>query len=254
MAGVTAHRLRMAKESGAIRSVRKGWVVLPDLDPLVLGAVARGVVLSCVTAAERLGLWMPERELLHVAARPHAGRLEVPPGVVVHWARPVVARDPDLVVDGAVNSLTLIAGCRPLEEAVVIWESALNRGVVDRALLESFDLPPAARAVLELARPFADSGLESILVFRLRWLGLRMLPQAWVHGRRVDLLVGERLVIQADGATHTGPQRSSDIAHDSQLVLRGFHVLRFSYEQIMHGWHDVQAAIMEAIAQGRHLA
>ncbi|MFJ4223294.1 endonuclease domain-containing protein [Microbacterium sp. NPDC089695] len=229
-------------------------MVLPGLDPRLVGAVARGVVLSCVTAAERAGLWVPEKRLLHVAARPNAARLEVPPGVVVHWARPLVPRDPELLEDGIVNSLVLIAGCLPLEHAVVVWESALNAGVVDRAFLSAFELPSAARAVLDRARPFADSGLESILVFRLRWLGVRMLPQAWILGRRVDLLMGERLVIQADGATHTGLQRSNDIAHDRQLTLRGYHVLRFSYEQIMDRWPDVQAAVMEAIAQGRHLA
>jgi very-short-patch-repair endonuclease len=85
-------------------------------------------------------------------------------------------------------------------------------------------------------------------------MGLRMLPQAWILDRRVDLLIGERLVIQIDGATHTGAQRTSDIAHDAQLMLRGYHVLRFSYEQVMERWHDVQAVIMEAVAQGRQLA
>jgi very-short-patch-repair endonuclease len=130
----------------------------------------------------------------------------------------------------------------------------MNKRLVDSAYLRAFELPPAARAVLERARPFADSGLETIFVSRLRWMNVRLLPQAWVVDRQVDLLIGERLVIQIDGATHTGAQRTSDIAHDAQLVLRGYHPLRFSYEQVMDRWHDVQAVIMEAVAQGKHLA
>ncbi|MCK8475579.1 endonuclease domain-containing protein [Microbacterium aurugineum] len=70
----------------------------------------------------------------------------------------------------------------------------------------------------------------------------------------MDLLIGDRLVIQIDGATHTGEQRDKDIAHDAQLVLRGYRVLRFSYEQVMHRWPEVQSVIMEAVAQGAHLA
>ncbi|MGJ0389857.1 endonuclease domain-containing protein [Microbacterium sp. CGR1] len=191
---------------------------------------------------------------MHVAASPHAARLRVPSKVVVHWSRPVVPRDPDEVVDNVVNILSLVAQCQPLETALVIWESALNKRLLDRALLEAFDLPPAARELLVRVRPFSDSGLETIVVSRLRWLNVAMLPQAWVHGHRVDLLIGERLVVQIDGATHTGAQRTSDIEHDAQLMLRGYHVLRFSYEQIMDRWPDVQAVIMEAIAQGRHRA
>lgn len=253
-AGVSAHSLRCAKERGEIRTVRQGWVALPDADPQVVGAVARGVVLSCVTAAERHGLWMPERLPLHVAAPPNAARITVPSRVVVHWARPILPRPPDATVDDLVNALALVAGCQPFESALVIWESAMNKGLIDAARLRGLDLPAPARELLTMARPFADSGLESIFISRLRWMGLRMLPQAWILDRRVDLLIGERLVVQIDGATHTGAQRTRDIAHDAQLLLHGYYPLRFSYEQVMERWHEVQAVIMEAVAQGKHLA
>lgn len=253
-AGASQHALRRLKESGTITTVRQGWVALPDADPQLRGAAARGVVLSCVTAAKRHGLWVPERSPLHVAAPPHAARIEVPAKVVVHWAQPIVPRPPDATVDELANALVLVAQCQPYETALVIWESAMNKRLVDSAYLHAFELPPAARAVLERARPFADSGLETIFVSRLRWMNVRLLPQAWVVDRQVDLLIGERLVIQIDGATHAGAQRTSDIAHDAQLVLRGYHPLRFSYEQVMDRWHDVQAVIMEAVAQGKHLA
>lgn len=253
-AGASQHVLRRLKETGAITTIRQGWVALPDADPQLRGAVARGVVLSCVTAAKRHGLWVPEKSPLHVAAPPHAARIQTPPKVVVHWSKPIVPRPPGASVDELVNTLALVAQCQPFETALVIWESAMNKRMVDGACLRAFDLPPAARELLERARPFADSGLETIFVSRLRWMKVRLLPQAWVVDRQVDLLIGERLVIQIDGATHTGAQRTSDIAHDAELVLRGYHPLRFSYEQVMDRWHEVQAVIMEAVAQGKHLA
>ncbi|WP_309127032.1 type IV toxin-antitoxin system AbiEi family antitoxin domain-containing protein [Microbacterium sp.] len=253
-AGVSTYAVRRAKESGQIVTVRSGWVAVPDADQLLLGAVRRGVVLSCVTVAERRGLWVPERTAFHVAAAPNGSRIEVPAHVVVHWSKPVIDRSSDDIEDHLVNALSIIAQCQPAEQALVIWESALNKGLVDRQALARLPLPPAAVAVLEQARPFADSGLETIIIFRLRWMGVPMLPQAWVLGHRVDLLIGERLVVQIDGATHTGAQRTSDIRHDAELTLRGYHVLRFSYEQIMDRWEQVQAIIMEAVAQGLHRA
>lgn len=252
--GVSAYSLRRSKERGEVRTIRQGWVALPDADPQIVGAVARGVVLSCVTAAERRGLWVPVKSPLHVAAPPNAARVTVPPRVVVHWATPIVPRPPDATVDELVNALALIAQCQPFETALVIWESAMNKGLVDAARLRGFDLPAPAREVRERARPYADSGLETIFIFRLRWMGLQILPQAWILDRRVDLLIGQRLVVQIDGATHTGAQRTSDITHDAQLLLRGYRVLRFSYEQVMERWHEVQTVIMEAVAQGKHLA
>lgn len=260
-AGVRAHSLRKAKEIGLVKTLRRDWVALPDADALLVGAISRGVLLSCVTAAERAGLWVPERPAapegtrkaeLHVVARPNAARVSVPSHIVVHWSQPVIARDPDATIDGIPNILCLIAQCQPFETALVVWESALNARLIDLEMFRELELPPAARELLERARPFADSGLETIFLSRLRWLKIPMLPQAWVHDRRVDVLIGERLVVQIDGATHTGAQRTRDIAHDAQLTLRGYHVLRFGYEQIVERWHEVQAVIMEAVAQGRH--
>lgn len=253
-AGVSAHALRRAKESGQIRTIRRGWVAGADVDRRVLGAIRRGVVLSCLTVAERQGLWVPQRGLIHVAARPNAARITVPEGVVVHWSMPIVPRDPDAGEDGLVNALALVAQCQPFETALVIWESALNKGLADQMLLSGLELPPVARTVLEHALPFADSGLETIFITRLRWLNVPMRPQAWVLGHRVDLLIGERLIVQIDGASHTGAQRTRDIEHDAQLALRGYHVLRFSYELIMDRWPEVQEVIMNAVARGLHLA
>ena len=80
------------------------------------------------------------------------------------------------------------------------------------------------------------------------------MQQAWIAGRRVDLLIGERLVLQIDGAHHVGAQREADIEHDAQLMLLGFHVIRVGYQSVVHDWPRVQDQIMRAVAQGLHRA
>lgn len=110
------------------------------------------------------------------------------------------------------------------------------------------------RVVCERASPYSGSGLETLVVPRLRWMGVPIIPQVWIAGHRVDFLIGDRLVLQIDGGTHVGPQRTSDIAHDAELMLLGYHVIRVGYTQIIERWHEVQAVIMRAVAQGLHRA
>ncbi|MFK0239786.1 endonuclease domain-containing protein [Microbacterium sp. NPDC090281] len=88
----------------------------------------------------------------------------------------------------------------------------------------------------------------------MAWLNLPITPQVWIIGHRVDFLIGERLVVQIDGGHHVGSQRTSDIAHDAELMLRGYHVIRIGYDQLMNQWASVQSRILVAIAQRLHLA
>ena len=102
--------------------------------------------------------------------------------------------------------------------------------------------------------PYSDSGLESFVVPRLGWLNVRITPQAWIAGHRVDFLIGDRLVLQVAGGNHVGAKRDEDIAHDSALTLLGYHVIRVGYFQVVDRWHEVQDVIMRAVAQGLHRA
>jgi len=251
--GVSAYRLRKARESGAVVSVRKGWVSLPQADPMLMAAARRGVVLTCVTLAERKGLWVLDESDPHVAAPPNRGRTSVERGVV-HWNVPLFPRDPDSCEDSIENALVLVARCQPHEAALAIWESALKKGLISPEVMQRVNLPPAGRRLLSEAEPFADAGTESIFRTRLRWLNVAITKQAWILGHRVDFLIGERLVVQIDGGHHIGAQRTSDIRHDALLKLHGYHVIRIGYQQLMHQWPQVQALVMTAIAQRLHLA
>ncbi len=251
-AGITRHALARALARGQLIRARRGWVAVPDADPQLFAAARDGVVLTCVTQAARLGLWDVDAATAHVAAPSHAGRVAV--DARVHWEKPLIRRMPGVLVDPVENVLAIVARCRPYEEALMIWNSALRRGIVDLAVLRRMPLGPAARALADEATPFADSGLESVAVPRLRWLRLPLRRQVWICGHRVDLLIGDRLILQIDGGHHVGRQRTSDNAHDAELLIRGYHVIRVGYDQVMNRWADVQDLVMAAVAQGLYRA
>lgn len=212
------------------------------------------MVLTCVTQARRLGLWVLRDDVMHVAAPPHRHVGALDAGTHIHWARPLVPRHPDALVDPVENVLALVAACRPFEEALVVWESVLRRQLVTRETLQRLPLATVARRVLEECSLYSDSGLETLIPVRLRFLTLPIRQQVWLAGHAVDFLIGDRLVLQIDGGHHVGVQRRSDIAHDARLALRGYHVMRLDYVQVMQRWPEVHDMIVRAIAQGLHQA
>lgn len=115
-------------------------------------------------------------------------------------------------------------------------------------------LGPQARRIRAEMRWFSDSGLETVVIPRLRWLKLPLRQQVWLAGHRVDLLIGDRLVLQIDGGHHVNAQRLADNEHDAILRLKGYHVIRVGYHQVVGDWPAVQELILQAIAQGLHRA
>ena len=247
--GVSRHFLRQAMQSGLVRSVRRGWVALHDADPALLFAARSGTVLSCVTQAKRLGLWVLQEEQPHLATvHPNA---HVSRGVgKIHWAQPVLRRDPNALIDPIENVLVLAAQCQPFEAALALWESAVNTRMVDLRALAELPLRAKARELLHHCQPYADSGLETFVRVRLQWLRVSIEPQSWLLGHRVDFLIAGWLVLQIDGGHHVGAQRSSDIRHDAELLLQGYQVIRCSYEQVVHRWPEVQGLVQRALARG----
>ncbi|TXK11330.1 DUF559 domain-containing protein [Microbacterium saccharophilum] len=252
--GVGRREVERLVQRGHLVRVKRGWVATPDADALLVSCARSNVVLTCVTQARRLGLWvLADDARCHVAAPAHAGRAPTATALV-HWARPVVPRHPDALADPIENVLAAIAACQPFECALAVWESALQKGLVRPELLGRLALPASARRLLDEAEVWFDSGLETLVVPRLLWLGLPLRRQIWIHGHRVDLLIGDRLVLQVDGGHHVGAQRAEDNAHDAALMLLGYHVIRVGYGQVIDGWPEVQELIMRAVAQGLHRA
>lgn len=250
--GMSKYAIAQEVRRGALTRIDRGWVAAPNAEIALIHAARSRLTLSCITQASRLGLWTREESARHFAV-PRPGserRTEIDR---FHYWKPAEYRRPFALEDTLLNVLSSVARCQPHEDAVAIWDSALNKRLITRAELEQTPLCRRAKVVLQDTDCFSDSGLESYLRVRLRWLPVRLRAQTWLLGRRVDFLLGNRLVLQIDGGTHVGAQRNKDNAHDAALATEGYTVLRFGYAQIMHEWADVQESILSAIRVGLHL-
>ncbi|NNH04542.1 DUF559 domain-containing protein [Microbacterium ulmi] len=259
-AGFTIALVREVVRRGRADLIRRVWVATPDAPDELRTAARAGARLTCVSLARRRGWWMPEGvgPELHLHLVPGSGSPRLAddwPGVT-HWTKPLGPTGRTLV-GGVEDALAHIALCLPHDSALVLWESAARvEGLAADALR---GIPWTSRAACGLADEvtgLSDSGLESLVATPLRRLGLRITQQQKIAGRPVDLLVGDRLVIQIDGWQFhsSSAQRSQDIAHDAELRLRGYTVFRFAYAQVVHDWPAVESTIRRAVVARLHLA
>ncbi|WP_185201318.1 endonuclease domain-containing protein [Glaciihabitans sp. INWT7] len=79
---------------------------------------------------------------------------------------------------------------------------------------------------------------------------------ALAPGIRVDMLIGDRLVVEVDGREyHSDPSAfERDRVRDARLTALGYRVLHFSYSQVMYDWPAVEAAILTAMGRREHRA
>lgn len=101
----------------------------------------------------------------------------------------------------------------------------------------------------------SESGTEFLFRYRISKSGIHPSPQVTIADvGRVDFVIGERLVVEVDGAAyHTDPARfEADRRRDAVLSAKGFRTLRFSYHQVMSRWPTVEAAVLGAIIRGDH--
>lgn len=169
------------------------------------------------------------------------------PDVIVHWrsgssgASRLVAHPLDALADH-VRCASRIHGLAAVDSAIRVRPD-LHAAIADAGLL------------LDGVDGVCESGIESIAWFRLlRRLGARRQVHIPTVGR-VDFLIGSRLVVEVDGrAFHdTDSSFESDRRRDALLSALGYRALRFSYQQVVERWAEVEAAIRAAIARGDHL-
>lgn len=243
--------------AGRLVRVRRGWYALPHAAPDVVRAVRIGGTLSCVSALAHHRVWVPPDPRLHIRLSEHHHATSRLPDGVRSCGIPLRAA-PTRAVDLLPTALLAASWCLADEGFVVAMDSVLNQGMLTPADLATI-LAGRSRRVRRLLGETdqqAQSGLESMVRFRLRREGVRVRSQVPVTGvGRVDLLVGDRLVIETDGrAHHTGEETyASDRQRDLVLVTSGYLVLRLSYRQVVYEWDAVLARIQRLIRTRAHL-
>ncbi|PPF28892.1 hypothetical protein C5D07_12780 [Rathayibacter tritici] len=259
--GTTQRELTRAVVAGSLVRIRKGWYARPGLAPSIEQAFRVGGVLACADAAAVHGLWVPHFRGLHVAVVDRASRLRDreeyhrrlahAADVVVHWSE--TAPSPCTLVQSIEDCIVIAARCQGAEFAFVLLESALRlRLLGDSAkqrLLER--LPPRIQRLLLPAGRLSESGLESMVAFRLHRLGIRFRQQVRIGARRVDFLLGEALVLEVDGAAfHEADQ---DNRRDIELGRLGYRIHHFRSSAVLRHWDTVEADIVAALSRGDHL-
>lgn len=238
--------LRRLVRTGDLVRIRRGWYATPESTPESRRAAIAGGVLTCVSALAQLGVWTMPHQELHV--RVASGTSVRRAGVRLHWTHERV----DLsIMDGAQASLVVAVECLDLRAAVVVVDSALNRGLVTRAALEHLLTSPRGRRVMALADAKAESGIETISRLALRRLRLRVRSQVTIAGMRVDFLIGDRLVLEVDGRRWHG-DFEADRARDRRLIALGYLVIRASYRQVMDEWPEIETQILTLVRRNEH--
>lgn len=271
--GATRANIASAMRAGAIVRARQGWYALPDLPHDCLQALRIGGRLTGLSAANHTRgpsgdkLWVPPHDQLHVSVPPNACRLRTrahahvriadrpDPSACLHWndhggGQRLTVGVPQLLRD--------TISCHSVEAALTVTESALHTRTLRPAEWSRIlgTLPRDIAAILGHAREVSESGTETLVRHRMRPFRLPMTQQVPISTvGRVDFRIGRRLIVEVDGFTyHSDPTRfEEDRRRDAVLSTLGYRVLRFSYNQVMFRWHEVQEAILAAVARGDHL-
>jgi very-short-patch-repair endonuclease len=146
-----------------------------------------------------------------------------------------------------------MVGCVSEMEAICSVDSALHLGLVTLEQV-SRHLSQRGRKVLRHCLASAESGVESIFRVRAARAGFRFRTQAELAGGRVDFVFGERLLVEVDGSAHHSGHEEfvRDRERDALHKALGYVVVRFSYEQVVHRWHEVESVLTLIVARGEH--
>ena len=273
-AGLSRRGLQRLLVSGELRAVSgdvvSAWVE-PTTDEAVRAATVglRGTA-SHTSAARAWGIELLQPgETAEVTVGRDRSRAAWPSTVLHRRDLPaddVVERD-GLRLTTPLRTVLDLARSLPLEQAVAAADSALRQGLVtlEELLAAVRALPPALGSsrvlrVVDLVDPGSGSVLESVCRVLFALAGLSTVqtqhPVRGSDGRligRVDFAWPEqRLVVEADGfAFHADRRRyRGDRRRTNALVLAGWRVLRFSWEDVLHDPDHVVQLVRAALLAG----
>lgn len=255
-AGLSKRRIDTLASERVLTSPAWGWYAGPEPDADAKAAVTMGGAVACVSALAKRGVWVPPDDgpfhirltQHHRSRRAEASTTCDPRG----GYRPV-----ESAVDSVRNALESAAGCLEPDLLVAVTDSALNRRLVTHPEVTSWfaAYPASIRDAVAACDARAESGTESLARIRIQRLGVRVRSQVGIDGvGRVDLLVGERLVVELDSIEHHANLGAyeKDRERDRRLRALGYIPIRLTYRQVMFEWEQVEADIRALLAAGEH--
>jgi very-short-patch-repair endonuclease len=250
-AGASRAAIRRALETGTLLRPRRGWYATPSVPAPIIAACRVGGALSCISALHLAGAWVLDPAVLHVRV---SSGVDVTRArrTVVHWTAKRVPPG----VDSLDDALLLATTCLDFRALVVAVDSLAHRRILSAARIHSL-LSGSARGRRALAAHDrrCESGIETLVRLGLRRLRIVIRTQVQIAGiGRVDFLIGDRLVVEADGYEwHADPVAfERDRARDRELVRRGYVVVRASYRQVLDDLDEVVLAVRDVIGRRDH--
>lgn len=256
-AGYGRRAIERLVAEGTIIALGRGYYATGDTPAAVLRALRHGHRVTCVDALNLYGFWVPTSRGDHRAAL-RSARLYIAPGgdVVLHapilrsWPDPHPVLPLPLALEHAVH-------CLDADGAAIVLESGLHLKLIDASAVQAAtaSLSQRRQASIFPLRGDAESGTETRVRRGLTRAGVRMRSQVWVEGiGRVDLLVGERLIIECDSVAHHAGVEDfhRDRLRDLTAHRLGYTVVRLTWEQVMLDWDHTLATLLAMIRAGVH--
>jgi len=274
--GVGRRQLAALVASGGLVRPRQGWYVNPDTHDSLVCAVRVGGRLAAISAAEYYGLATPHAHPLHVHVPRRDSRLRTAHSSSIRLSddrlsTTVIHRGPVRPADtqtrlcvGIIDCLVQVALSEDEDITVACFDSALHTGVVAPSALQSMvrRLPSRLHHLPSIVDGRSDSYLESVARRKLARAGIRCQLQVGVLGERwIDILIGDRLAIELDGASkyqglpdaEIARRVDSDRVRDAFLEALGYHVIRLSYRMVVDDWPATLSLIQAVMDRGDHL-
>jgi very-short-patch-repair endonuclease len=266
--GVTRRALDQALRAGTVERVRGGWYCPRGDSSDQVRALRVGGRLGCVSLLRMHRIWLMGHTRLHVAVSAPRSRLRTPanrgvaldswPGaasVVTHWRAQL--QNPHGPTDMLDDAAACVATCLPRAHAIVAFDSLLNSKLLtyERLRAALAGLPDSHEWMMDLVDAGCGSGLETLARLHLRRNHVRVRSQVHIPGIGwVDLLVGDRLVVELDSRSHHDDPAAyeRDRARDLALVELGYIVVRVTYRRVMDDCSSVERALLAVIRRNEH--
>lgn len=264
VAFTSRRKVRTAVRRGEIVRDARGRYALPGAEEARRAAHRLNGVLTGKSAAQHYGWAMKTRPTRPEVTVPRNRKVsaERRAGVDLRW-RDIPAEDE---LHGVLRPGPAVIDCarrEPFDEALSIADSAIRAGDVtqDELVRLADEVPSTGRAQAQRVARCASGKAANPFESALRAIGedvadLHLEPQVDLvdDGRwlgRPDLVDERlRLVVEAESFQFHGRRREleRDCARYNAIVLAGWRVLRFSWEQVMFSPGYVRACLEAAVA------
>ncbi|MFY9262268.1 MAG: DUF559 domain-containing protein [Actinomycetaceae bacterium] len=155
------------------------------------------------------------------------------------------------------EALAHVVECCDSETALIILESAVNHRMISLAQAQEISEQgkKGNRGIAKHLRAGAQSGSESRVRYFFQKNQVIVENQVLINEVGwVDLLVGEKLIIEFDSDAHHSARIDylNDRNRDKAAIAAGYLVVRLSYPQIWYEWEETQEFLMELVRKNKH--